>query len=106
MRSAAFALALEFVVALPDHPAILVCAVPDLGAKVATTIAADQSGGKDAPAAITPAQRFPPGKFLLHPIKQERMDDRLMAVLHIILRDLTPVDLHLLLQGIHGEALL
>lgn len=106
MRSAALALALEFVIALPDHPAVLVCAVPDLGAEVVATIAADQSGGKDALSAVTPAQRFPPGKFLLHPVEQQRVDDCLMAVLYIVLRDLALVDLHLLLQEIHGEALL
>ena len=106
VRSAAFVFTFELVIALPDYPAILVRAVPDLRAEVMTAIAADQPGGKDAFAAVAPAQRFSPGDLLLHPIKQERVDDRLMAVFYVILRDLSLIDLHPTLDEIYRKFLL
>ena len=84
MRSPAFALTFEFVFAFPDYPAVLICAIPGLGTEVVTTVSADQSGGEDALTTVTPYQHFSPSKLLLHPIKQEQMDNRLIAVLHIV----------------------
>lgn len=106
MQGATFTLTLELVIALPDHPAIFVRAVPDLRAEVVAAIAADQAAGKNGLAAIAPAQRLSPGHLFLYPVKQERVDDGLVAVLHIILWNLPLVDLHFLLQEIHGESLL
>ena len=106
MRGAAFALTLELVVALPDHPAVFVGAVPDLRAEVVTAVAADQTAGKNGLAAVASAQRLSPDHLFLHPVEQERVDDCFVAVLHIVLRDLTLVDLHFLLQKINRELLL
>ena len=71
-----------------------------------TAVPADQTGGEDALGAVAPAQLFSAGNLLLHPVEQQRIDYGLVAVLHIILRDLTLVYLHFLLQKVHSEALL
>ena len=106
VRGAAFAFTLELVIALPDHPAVFVRAVPGLRAKVVAAVAADQAAGKNGFAAVAPAQRLSPGHLFLHPVEQERVDDCFVTVLHIVLRDLALVDFHFLLQEIDRELLL
>lgn len=105
VRGAAFAFALELVVALPGHPAIFVGAVPDLRAEVVTAVAADQATGKNGLSAVATAQRLSPGHLFLHPVEQERVDDCFVTVLHIILRRLALIDLPLFCEEIDREAL-
>ena len=69
VRGAAFAFTLKLVIALPDHPAIFVRAVPDLRAKVVAAVAADQAAGKNGLAAVAPTQRLSPGHLFLHPVE-------------------------------------
>ncbi len=66
-------------------------------------IPADQAGGKDALAAVATAQRFSPSDLLLYPVKQERVNDCLVAVLYVLLRDLALIDLHPALDEIYRE---
>lgn len=69
VRGAAFVFPLKLVIALPDHPAIFVRAVPDLRAEIMAAVAADQAAGKNGLAAVAPAQRLSPGHLFLHPVE-------------------------------------
>ena len=59
MRRGAFLPAVKFMVALPDHPAVFVVGMPDLGAVPAPAVPAPYLTGKNAHAAI-PAAAFAP----------------------------------------------
>ena len=59
MRRGAFLPAVKFMVALPDHPAVFVVGMPDLGAVPAPAVSAPYLTGEDAHAAI-PAAAFAP----------------------------------------------
>ena len=76
----------ELGVALPDHPAIAVCAVPDLRTvPAAAAPALDLRGenGGTAEAQVGSAR----GDDVLHPVEHRRLDNGGMAVFHVVLRN-------------------
>jgi len=96
----------KLLVALPDGAAVLAVGVPYLGAVKAAAVAADDAGAKNAVAAVAMAQPLPAHELGLHLVKLLWVDDGLVALLNVILRDLALVDLHLFLQEIYREPLL
>ena len=96
MRCAAAVFALEFAVALPDHPAVLVRAVPDLAAVEFAAIAADNLCREGAEAVMVLALGLPNRHFVLHFLPFLRIDNGRMALFHDVLRHLALVDLHFL----------
>ena len=106
MRCLALFFTGELAVASPDGAPVFVGGMPDLGAKVTTTVSADQPGGKDAVAAVTASDGFPALQLSLHQLPFGGIDDGRVAVLHIILRHLALVFLLFLGEKIHRERLL
>ena len=93
-------------IALPDCPAVFAVRVPDLGAEDLTAIAADDFSGKGTVALGAAGACFAPSQFQLCFLPFSRLYDCLMAVFHIVLRNLALVDLPFLLQEIYCEFLL
>ena len=106
MRRCAFLLSIVLVVTAPDHLAVWIVAVPHLAAIEMTAVAAHDSAGKAAISAVLPFQFFPARELNLNQIKYVRIYDRRMAVLHIILRHLAFVHLHLLREEVRAVGLL
>ena len=102
----AFMLTFEFIVTLPNHPTVFAGGVPHLGAKEGIAVTADNAGGKNALPAILAADSLAPLKFGLHLVELLWRDNRLMAVLHIILWNFALVHFLLFSKEIDGEALL
>ena len=96
MRCGAAVLALELPVALPDHPAVFIRAVPYLAAVEIAAIAADDLCGKRAEAVVVLASGFADGHFILHLLPLDRIDNGWMALVYNVLRHLALIDLHLL----------
>ena len=88
MRCAAAVFAFEFAVALPDHPAVLVRAVPDLAAVEFAAIAADDLCRERAEAVVVLAFGLPDRHFILHLLPFLRIDNGRMALVHDVLRHL------------------
>ena len=99
-------LTFELPVALPDHAAVLVSAVPYLGTVVFPTSAADDLCRKWTQAVVMPPSGFTDCHLRLHLFPLVRINDRRVALFHYVLRDLALVHLHLLGKEIHGELLL
>lgn len=99
-------LTFELPVALPDHVAVLVSAVPYLGTVVFPTSAADDLCRKWTQAVVMPPSGFTDCHLRLHLFPLVRINDRRVALFHYVLRDLALVHLHLLGKEIHGELLL
>ena len=76
-------LVLVLGVTSPDHPAVAVGAVPDLGAVPSAAASALYLGGENGASAVAlgPA---PQVDEVLHPVEYLRLNDGGMAVLHII----------------------
>ena len=106
MRGAARFLTIELFVALPDGAAVLAVGVPDLGTVESAAVAADDAGGENAAAAIAMAQLLAPLILGLHQIKLLRVDDGLVALFNVILRDLALVDFLCFIEEIYRKALL
>ena len=64
MGRGAFRFVLEFLVALPDYPAVFTVGVPDLGAVHTAAVAADNLPGKWGKAVMPPSQLLPPCNLL------------------------------------------
>lgn len=101
MGRATFFSAIKFVVALPDHPAVLAVGMPHLGAVPASAVATFYFAGEDAHAALPVRPRLPDGHLLLHRLKYGRLYDGIVVVFHIILRDFALVDLFLFGEEIY-----
>jgi len=99
MGCGAPALALELGVALPYRPLVFAVGVPDLGAEVFATVAAFQLCRERAAAVMAPPRVLPPLHLRLHELPFRRLDDGVVAALHIILRHLPFVRLPLLGQA-------
>ncbi len=106
VRGAAALPAVVLVVALPDHPAVLVGRVPDLRAVPAAALAAADFAGEGVNAAVVLLALAALGHLPLNHVELLRRDDRLVVSLHVVLRDLALVLLLLLRQVIDREALL
>ena len=106
MGRGAFAFAFELGVALPYRPLILAVGMPDLGAEVFAAVAAFQLCRERAAAVMAPPQVLPPLYLHLHELPLRRLDDGVMAALHIILRNFPFVRLALLGKEVHRVALL
>ena len=106
MRCAAAVLALELPIALPDHTAVLVGAVPYLGAIVFPAIATDDLCREGTQAVVMPPSGFAYRHLRLHLFPLVRVNDRRVALFHYVLRDLALVHLHLLGKEIYRELLL
>ena len=79
------------MVALPDHLAVLVGGVPDLGAVQASAVPAIHDAGEEMNAAVAVRAGLSGGDLLLHQIEGLRADDGLVVTLHIVLRHLPGV---------------
>ncbi len=95
-----------FAVAAPDGGAVLVSRVPCLPAVPSAAVVALDLGTENAGAAVRPAYGFPALDLLLNRFPFIRVNDRLMAVLDILLRHFALIDLSLLGQIICRETLL
>lgn len=101
-----FAFPFELGVALPDRPLVLAVGVPHLGAEVFATVAAFQLCRKWAATVMAPPCVLPPLYLRLHELPFRRLDDGVVAALHIILRHLPFVRIPLLGKEVHRVALL
>ena len=81
-------------VAAPDRPAVLIGAVPDLGAVKFSALSAADLRREDGGAAEAPASAALVDQ-ILHPVEGRRLDNGGMAVFHKVLRH-GPVVLHAL----------
>ena len=95
-----------FAVAAPDRGPVLVGRVPCLPAVPSAAVAALDLGAENAGAAVRPAYGFPALDFLLNGLPLVRVDDRLVAVLDIVLRHFALIDFSLLGQKICRKTLL
>ena len=93
------------MIALPDDPAVLVIAVPDLRAvPSAVATAPDLSGEYGRPAVFRIAGTL--SENILDQSKLLRRDDGRMAAFHIVLRDGAVIGNSLFCQEIRRESLL
>ena len=95
-----------FLVATVDDPAILVRAVPDLGSKESSALAAFYLAGENAHAAVPAALLLAPRHLRLHHLEGFRGDDGGMALFHEVAGDLPRVLDHLLRKEVRREGLL
>ena len=95
-----------FLVATVDDPAILVRAVPDLGSKESSALAAFYLAGENAHAAVPAALLLAPRYLRLHHLESGRGDDGRMALFHEVAGDLPRVLDHLLRKEVRREGLL
>ena len=102
MGRLAFPLPSELLVALPNGAAVFAVG----GTVKAAAVAADDAGGENAAAAVAVTRPLPPRKLGLHLVKLLRINDGLVALLDVILRNLALVDLYFLIQEVDGEFLL
>ena len=96
----------ELGVALPDRPFIFAVGMPHLGAEVCPAVAAFQLCGECAAAVMAPPRVLPPLYLRLHELPLRRLNDGVMAALHIVLRHLPFVRLPLLGKEVHRVAFL
>ena len=83
--------AFELAVALVNHTAIFTVGMPNLRTKVTPAVSADDFRGVNAGAAVRFDASFP--ELRLYKIELIRRDNRRMAVLDIVLRNLSLIDL-------------
>ena len=105
-RLAAVLAIVVFAVAAPDRGAVLVGRVPCLPAIPSAAVAALDLGTENAGAAVCTAYGFPALDFLLNGLPLVWVNDRLVAVLDIVLRHFALIDLPLLSQKVCRKALL
>ena len=96
----------ELSVALPNLTAVFVCGVPDLMPKESAAVLTDQLCGKHALSAVRLAESLTARQFQLYEIPNIRVNDRRVAVFHIILWHFALVDFLRFLQKICGEGFL
>lgn len=106
MGGSAFDLIMELVDALPHQAAVFVGGVPGDGRIPRTAITAENFGGERRVAEGSFTAGFAPCKLYLHSVPFLQLDDGRVAFLHIILRNLALVDLHLFLKEVHRIPLL
>ena len=99
---------LRFVlpVAAPYLRAISIRAVPNLAAIVRAAFPADNPAGEYADRAGMPSLLLAASQFMLDKVEHLLRDNRRMAVLDIVLGNLSLVRLLFLLKKIYGERLL
>lgn len=102
----AFVFSLELAVALPDDSAVAVGGVPGLSSENIAAIPTDDLPGKGAGLTVPIAAVFAPFQLRLHLLPCPRLDDGGVAVLHIVLGNLSLIDLGFLGEKIHREGLL
>jgi len=98
--------AVEFMIALPYRAAVFVGGVPDLRAVPATALTAFYLAGEKVNAAVVAAVLPTPRQLALYHIENLRLDNSLMVILDVILRNLALVELFLFREEIDGVALL
>ena len=94
------------LVALPDGPFAFLRRVPDLGAIPSAAVAALDPAGEQVDTAVAILALGPSGQFPLDHLEGLRIDDGLVVVLHVVLRDLTLIGFHLLGQEVLAEGFL
>ena len=105
MWSAALFFAFEFCVALPDRSAVFTGRMPDLRTVNFSTVTADYFPGKGIVAMGAPRTILASSQFQLYPLPFFWGNNGFMTVFHIVLGNLTFVDLHLFLEKINGQQL-
>ena len=104
MGRGAFAFAFKLGVALPYRPLVFAVGMPNLGAEVFPTVTAFQLCRERTAAVMAPPQVLSPLYLHLHELPLRKLDDGVMAALHVILRHLSFVRLALLKKEIHRVA--
>ena len=94
------------MVALPDDLAVGIVAVPDLRPVPAAAVAALDLAGKDADRALAVPALFTGCHQGLHHLEGLWIDNGLMIILDIVLRDFALIGLFLLGQEVDCEGLL
>ena len=102
----AFAFPFELAVALPDNTTVTVGGVPGLCSKNIAAVGTDDLPGEGAGLMVPVAAVFAPFQFHLNLLPFPGFDDGGVAVLHIVLGDLSLIDLGFLGEKIHREGLL
>ena len=97
---------LKFVVTLPDDPAVTVGGVPGLGAENLAAVGTKDLPGEGAGLTVPTAAAFTLLQLCLDVFPFPRLDDGRVAVLHIVLGDLSLIDLGFLGEEIHRKRLL
>ena len=97
VRRAAGTAAFIFCIAPPNDPAVFTVGMPDLGAEDFSTISADDFACKGTVAIGAPGAVLASSQFQLHLLSFLRINNGCVAVFHIVLGDLSFVDLHLFL---------
>ena len=103
-RSAFFSI--ELVIALPDHPAVLVVAVPHLRSIPAAAAPTPDFAGKDVHRAQAVLPCFPAGHQQLNLLEGLFRDDGLVVAFYVVLGYLAFVLLFLFAQEVRGINLL
>lgn len=102
----AFALSSEFPVALPNDPSITVGGVPGFCPENFAAVGTEDLPGKGTGLAVPGAAVFAPFQLHLNLLPFPGFDDGGVAVLHVVLGNLSLVDLGFLREKIHRERLL
>ena len=102
----AFAFPFELAVALPDNTAVAVGGVPSLCSENISAVGTNDLPGEGAGLIVPVAAVFAPFQLHLNLLPFPGFDDGGVAVLHIILRDLSLIDLCFLGEEIHRKRLL
>ena len=77
--------------------------MPDLSPEEAAAFTANDFGGKKVCRTVMAVKRLSPTDLQLNTVMFERIDDRFVAMLNVILRHLTLVDLHSFFQKVDRE---
>ena len=101
-----FALPFEFPVALPDDSPVAVGGVPGFCPENFAAVGAEDLPGKGTGLAVPGAAVFAPFQLRLHLLPLPRFDDGRVAVFHIILGNLSLIDLGFLGEKIYREGFL
>ena len=102
----AFAFPFELAVALPDNTTVAVGGVPGLCSENIAAVGADDLPGEGAGLMVLVAAVFAPFQLYLNLLPFPGFDDGGVAVLHIVLGNLSLIDLGFLGEEIHRERLL
>ena len=102
----AFAFPFELAVALPDNTTVAVGGVPGLCSENIAAVGADDLPGEGAGLMVPVAAVFAPFHLHLNLLPFPGFDDGGVAVLHIVLGNLSLIDLGFLGEEIHRERLL
>ena len=95
-----------FIKATVNGSSVLAVGVPRFCTVVASAITANNARSKDRVSAISGSESFAPCHLCLNKLELARVDNCLVAVLNVVLRNFTLVHLHFLGEEVHSKGLL